>query len=132
MPKPKSTLILKSAVIKHDQTTTAEIAGQSERLRQSERFQAAEATEHATGTTVEDVSGTETEPAAPKPNQDLQGLQNAFLSANLNKAMVCYLMNGIKLTGRLRQFDQFSLLLEDSAPMLVFKHAICTLAPSSR
>jgi host factor-I protein len=40
-----------------------------------------------------------------------------------------YLVSGVKLTGRVRSFDKFSLVLEgNNQEQLVFKHAISTIA----
>ena len=43
------------------------------------------------------------------------------------------LVSGIKLTGKLRQFDQYTLLLQgaDGIDSLIFKHAISTLIPGA-
>jgi len=41
-----------------------------------------------------------------------------------------YLVNGIKLNGVISEQDQKSLLLEASAPQLVYKHAISTISPA--
>ena len=39
-----------------------------------------------------------------------------------------YLLSGVKLTGRIRSFDKYSLILEsNSQEQLVFKHAIATV-----
>jgi len=66
----------------------------------------------------------------PQEKRDPHGAQGAFLNANLGRAVTVYLTNGIKLTGTLRQFDQFTLLLSgDAGNNLVFKHAISTLQP---
>jgi host factor-I protein len=44
-----------------------------------------------------------------------------------------YLLNGAKLTGRIRSFDKFSVLLESgSQDQLIFKHAISTISQSRR
>jgi len=41
-----------------------------------------------------------------------------------------FLVNGIRLSGQLSRFDQFTVLLESgSAVQLVFKHAISTVTP---
>ncbi|MFO1431786.1 MAG: RNA chaperone Hfq [Candidatus Competibacteraceae bacterium] len=60
-----------------------------------------------------------------------QELQNAFLTEMLDKMVTIYLVSGIKLTGKVRQFDQFTLQLEgaDGLESLIFKHAISTLIP---
>jgi host factor-I protein len=60
-----------------------------------------------------------------------QNIQDAFLNTvRREKATVMiYLVNGAKLTGRIRSFDKFSILLEaGSQEQLVFKHAISTVS----
>ncbi|MGH9930851.1 MAG: RNA chaperone Hfq [Pyrinomonadaceae bacterium] len=64
-----------------------------------------------------------------------QNIQDAFLNTvRREKATVMiYLVNGAKLTGRIRSFDKFSILLEaGSHEQLVFKHAISTVSLSRR
>ena len=64
-----------------------------------------------------------------------QNIQDAFLNiVRREKATVMiYLLNGAKLTGRIRSFDKFSILLEvGSNEQLVFKHAISTVSLSRR
>lgn len=59
-------------------------------------------------------------------------LQDPFLNV-LRRERVpvsIYLVNGIKLQGRIAAFDQFSVLLENSVRQLVYKHAISTVSPS--
>ena len=41
-----------------------------------------------------------------------------------------YLVNGIKLQGRIESFDQFVILLRNSVSQMVYKHAISTVVPS--
>jgi host factor-I protein len=43
-----------------------------------------------------------------------------------------FLVNGIKLVGRVESFDQYVVLLKghDQMPQAIFKHAISTLSPS--
>jgi len=64
-----------------------------------------------------------------------QNIQDAFLNTvRRDKATVMvYLVNGAKLSGRIRSFDKFSVLLE-SGPheQLIFKHAISTISISKR
>ena len=59
-----------------------------------------------------------------------QNIQDAFLNTVRREktSVVVYLLNGAKLTGRIRSFDKFSVLLE-SGPQeqLIFKHAISTV-----
>jgi host factor-I protein len=64
-----------------------------------------------------------------------QNIQDAFLNTvRREKATVMiYLLNGAKLTGRIRSFDKFSILLEAGAQeQLVFKHAISTVSLTRR
>ena len=64
-----------------------------------------------------------------------QNIQDAFLNTvRRDKATVMvYLVNGAKLSGRIRSFDKFSVLLE-SGPheQLIFKHAISTISITKR
>jgi host factor-I protein len=64
-----------------------------------------------------------------------QNIQDAFLNTvRRDKTTVTiYLVNGAKLTGRIRSFDKFSVLLEaGSTEQLIFKHAISTISQSRR
>jgi len=59
-----------------------------------------------------------------------QNIQDGFLNtARKEKLLVTvYLLSGVKLTGRIRSFDKYSLILEsNSQEQLVFKHAIATV-----
>ena len=59
-----------------------------------------------------------------------QNIQDSFLnSARKDKtAITIYLLSGVKLTGRLRSFDKYSVVLETSnQEQLIFKHAISTV-----
>jgi host factor-I protein len=59
-----------------------------------------------------------------------QNIQDGFLnSARKEKTLVTiYLLSGIKLTGRIRSFDKYSVVLEgNSGEQLIFKHAISTV-----
>jgi len=48
-------------------------------------------------------------------------------------SVTIYLMNGAKLSGRIRSFDKFSVLLESGAQeQLIFKHAISTIQHARR
>lgn len=60
-----------------------------------------------------------------------QNIQDSFLNtARKEKILVTiYLMTGAKLSGRIRSFDKFSLILENNhQEQLIFKHAISTVA----
>jgi host factor-I protein len=59
-----------------------------------------------------------------------QNIQDGFLnSARKEKIIVTvYLVTGTKLTGRIRSFDKYSVVLESSSQeQLIFKHAISTV-----
>ena len=44
-----------------------------------------------------------------------------------------YLVNGIRLQGKIRSFDTYTILLDDGRNQtLVFKHAITTIIPSEK
>jgi host factor-I protein len=62
-----------------------------------------------------------------KPPQNIQdGFLNTVLKGKL--VVTIYLSSGAKLTGRIRSFDKYSLILEGSGQeQLVFKHAIATV-----
>ncbi|HEV2801877.1 MAG TPA: RNA chaperone Hfq [Pyrinomonadaceae bacterium] len=60
-----------------------------------------------------------------------QNIQDAFLNTvrREKEPVTIYLMNGAKLTGRIKSFDKFSVLLEAGAQeQLIFKHAISTIS----
>jgi host factor-I protein len=64
-----------------------------------------------------------------------QNIQDAFLNTARRErsTVTIYLMHGAKLTGRIRSFDKFSVLLETgSQEQLIFKHAISTISHSRR
>lgn len=59
-----------------------------------------------------------------------QNIQDGFLnSVRKEKTLVTvYLLSGVKLTGRIRSFDKYSLILEsNNQEQMVFKHAIATV-----
>ncbi len=61
-----------------------------------------------------------------------QSLQDPFLNA-LRKEHVpvsIYLVNGIKLQGQVDSFDQYVVLLKNTVPQMVYKHAISTIVPA--
>ncbi len=65
-----------------------------------------------------------------KMDKPPQNIQDGFLNTvRKEKLMVTvYLLSGVKLTGRIRSFDKYSLILEsNSQEQLVFKHAIATV-----
>ncbi|MDH3493583.1 MAG: RNA chaperone Hfq [Acidobacteriota bacterium] len=59
-----------------------------------------------------------------------QNIQDAFLNTARRdkKTVTFHLMQGTTLSGRIRSFDKFSVLLEvDGTDYLLFKHAISTI-----
>jgi host factor-I protein len=59
-----------------------------------------------------------------------QNIQDSFLNnARKDKVVLTiYLMSGVKLSGRIKSFDKYSLVLEtNNQEQLIFKHAISTL-----
>lgn len=67
------------------------------------------------------------------PNRDLANIQDGFLNQLRRDrlAVTIFLMSGAKLTGRVKSFDKFSLLLEsEGQEQLIFKHAIATVVAS--
>lgn len=63
-------------------------------------------------------------------------LQDQFLNT-LRKEHITvsvFLVNGIKLVGRIESFDQYMVLLRghDQAVQAIFKHAISTVSPSKQ
>jgi host factor-I protein len=63
-------------------------------------------------------------------NKPTQNIQDTFLNTvRKDKTLiVIYLVGGIKLTGKIRSFDKFSLLLENNnQEQLIYKHAISTV-----
>src|SRR5574337_1111914 len=64
-------------------------------------------------------------------NKPAQNIQDSFLNtARKDKTQVTiYLLSGVKLTGRIRSFDKYSVVLEtNNQEQLIFKHAISTVA----
>ena len=59
-----------------------------------------------------------------------QNIQEAFLNAARKERtfLTIYLMSGVKLSGRIRSFDKYSVVLEsNNQEQLIFKHAISTV-----
>ena len=59
-----------------------------------------------------------------------QNIQDSFLNnARKDKVVLTiYLMSGVKLSGRIKSFDKYSLVLEtNNQEQLIFKHAISTV-----
>ena len=63
-------------------------------------------------------------------NKPAQNIQDSFLNtARKERASITiYLLSGVKLTGRIRSFDKYSVVLEaNGQEQLIFKHAISTI-----
>lgn len=63
-----------------------------------------------------------------------RNLQNDFFNAarKARSIVTVFLSNGKKLTGRVKSFDKFTVLLEGhQGELLVFKHAVSTVSPNS-
>src|SRR2546429_9651317 len=59
-----------------------------------------------------------------------QNIQDAFLNnARKEKGVITiYLLSGVKLSGRIKSFDKYSLVLEtNNQEQLIFKHAVSTV-----
>lgn len=63
--------------------------------------------------------------------QNLQNVQDGFLNTLRRDRInvTIYLIGGVKLTGKIRSFDKFSVVLESgNLEQLIFKHAISTIS----
>ncbi|MEW5788027.1 MAG: RNA chaperone Hfq [Pseudomonadota bacterium] len=67
---------------------------------------------------------------------DRQNIQDQFLNTLRKEHVHCsvFLVNGIKLVGRIESFDQYMVLLRgnDQAVQAIFKHAISTISPAKQ
>src|SRR5208337_4905738 len=66
----------------------------------------------------------------PMESKPAQNIQDSFLNtARKDKCVITiYLLSGVKLTGRIRSFDKYSVVLEtNNQEQLIFKHAISTV-----
>jgi host factor-I protein len=64
-------------------------------------------------------------------NKPAQNIQDSFLNTARKErtSITIYLLSGVKLTGRIRSFDKYSVVLEtNNQEQLIFKHAISTVA----
>lgn len=72
-------------------------------------------------------------PKRPGAEKQAQNIQEAFLN-NARKEKIfltIYLMSGVKLSGRIKSFDKYSVILEtNNQEQLIFKHAISTVVVS--
>src|SRR5579862_3474264 len=94
----------------------------------------------AVSTPISWGGGTTIQENEPKPGQRTtpmeklaQNIQEAFLNnARKEKTfLTIYLMSGVKLSGRIKSFDKYSVVLEtNNQEQLIFKHAISTVVVS--
>jgi len=67
-------------------------------------------------------------------DKDRLNLQDQFLNALRKEHMPVsvFLVNGIKLVGKIESFDQYMVMLKghDNVSQAIFKHAISTVSPS--
>ena len=61
-----------------------------------------------------------------------QNLQDNFLNTlrKEHTPVSIFLVNGIKLQGRVDSFDQYVIMLKNTMNQMVYKHAISTIVPS--
>ena len=84
----------------------------------------ARALAHCSWDEHKEIGNMETKPAT-------QNIQDTFLNTARKErsSITIYLMSGVKLTGRIRSFDKYSVVLEtNNQEQLIFKHAISTVA----
>lgn len=60
-----------------------------------------------------------------------QNLQDLFLNTlrKEHTPVSIFLVNGIKLQGKVDSFDQYVILLKNTVNQMVYKHAISTIVP---
>ncbi len=60
-----------------------------------------------------------------------QNLQDIFLNTLRKEHMPVsiFLVNGIKLQGKIDSFDQYVIMLKNTISQMVYKHAISTIVP---
>ncbi len=66
-------------------------------------------------------------------DRQTQNIQEAFLNNARRERtfLTIYLMSGVKLSGRIKSFDKYSVVMEgNSQEQLIFKHAISTVVVS--
>ena len=61
-----------------------------------------------------------------------QNLQDNFLNTlrKEHTPVSIFLVNGIKLQGKVDSFDQYVVMLKNTSSQMVYKHAISTIVPS--
>ena len=82
---------------------------------------------------MEEIRNAPAIPKRPGLDKTAQNIQEAFLN-NARKEKIfltIYLMSGVKLSGRIKSFDKYSVILEtNNQEQLIFKHAISTVVVS--
>ncbi len=60
-----------------------------------------------------------------------QNLQDNFLNTlrKEHTPVSIFLVNGIKLQGRIDSFDQYVIMLKNTMSQMVYKHAVSTIVP---
>lgn len=63
-----------------------------------------------------------------------QNLQDNFLNIlrKEHTPVSIFLVNGIKLQGKVDSFDQYVIMLRNTINQMVYKHAISTIVPSKQ
>lgn len=87
---------------------------------------------HALSTLDPKPPFTWSEDASKSAPAKLPNVQSSFLNKiRKEKAIVTvFTTNGVRMTGRLVAFDQFSVIVQvDGVPKLLYKHALSTIAP---
>lgn len=67
--------------------------------------------------------------------QTAQNIQDAFLNSARRERIpvIIHLLHGATVSGRIKSFDKFSVLLDVGGPdVLIFKHAISSIAQERR
>jgi host factor-I protein len=62
-------------------------------------------------------------------------LQEAFLNTARKRRVkvTIFLINGVRIQGKVRSFDTFTILVEDGRQQtLVYKHAVSTIVPAEK
>ena len=61
-----------------------------------------------------------------------QNLQDNFLNIlrKEHTPVSIFLVNGLKLQGKIDSFDQYVIMLKNTVSQMVYKHAISTIVPS--
>ena len=64
-------------------------------------------------------------------NKTNTSLQDLFLNQVRKEKIpvTVYLVNGVKLMGVIKGFDNFAVLIKQDAQQLIYKHAISTIVP---